>query len=97
MKNGQEKLFSIENDGTRIGYTVYHIENFGEHKEFVSVATKTNSFKPLRFSIEEMLCKLAIEQGCKSIRFHTVRAGLVKVALSIGWHVSEVVLRKNLT
>lgn len=39
---------------------------------------------------------LARENGLKHIRFHTVRNGLIKRAVDAGFHVSEVILRKEI-
>ncbi len=90
----------IDIDGQNYGLTVYRVDHFGPHyREFVSLATKLekNTDVPLRLPIEKALEAVARDLGCMSMRMHTVRHGLVNEALNAGWHVAEVVLRKNLT
>jgi hypothetical protein len=81
----------------KIGITVYFVECFGSYREFVSVATYTNQPAP-NFSAfwQSEIEKLARSLFCQSIRFATVRHGLVSLALRNGWNVTEITLRKYL-
>lgn len=97
VRAGKYQLIEIKVSNERVGFTVYFIETFGEHKEFVSVATWGSAKSTLRFDLEKMFCALAKNLGCQTLRMHTVRHGLVRDALQAGWHVAEIVLRKNLT
>lgn len=83
--------------GDRIdGYTVYFFETFGTHRELVSVATSAKTANKIRYVLENLLIDLAIQNNCQSLRMHTVRQGLVKESITRGWHVAEIVLRKNI-
>jgi len=97
VRKGTANLCEIHHDGKKIGFTVYTVESFGTHREFVSIATTIDSKTPLRFALDELLCRLARQNNCRSIRMHTARHGLVKNALAIGWHTAEITLRKHLT
>ncbi len=97
IKSGKANLAEIVIDNQKCGITVFFIEDFGNgHLEFVSIATKTTVGGNLRYSLSDTLCAFAKANGCKSIRMSTVRHGLVKSALAIGWHTAEIVLRKNI-
>jgi hypothetical protein len=97
IRAGTATLLQIFEGETAVGFTVYKIETFaGGHREMVSIATRTTSKRPLRMGLNEHLCELARLNNCQSIRMHTVRHGLVRAALSVGWHTAEIVLRKNL-
>ncbi len=97
IKAGKANMAEIVIDGQNCGLTVFSIEDFGNgHLEFVSIATKTTVGGNLRYSLSDTLIAFAKHHGCKSIRMHTCRHGLVKSALSIGWHTAEIVIRKNL-
>jgi hypothetical protein len=96
IQEGKAKLCEIHLDGQLVGHTVYQIEDFSGHREFVSVATTTRTKSPLRFDLEKLLLTLAAREECKSIRMHTCRAGLVRDALNTGWHTAEIVIRKHL-
>jgi hypothetical protein len=50
----------------------------------------------LKFEIEHALESVARANDCKTIRMHTARHGLVKLALNSGWHTAEIVLRKSI-
>lgn len=80
-----------------IGHTIYSIDTFpGGHRELVSIATRCHHKTIVRHEIDEALTALARLKGCKSIRLHTVRHGLIKEALFHGWEISEIVIRKHL-
>jgi len=96
VRAGTANLCAIHLEGRRVGLTVYAVELFGAHREFVSIATTAEGGQPLRFELENLLCALALQNSCQSIRMHTVRPGLVKNALALGWHTAEITLRKHL-
>lgn len=95
IKRGEYHAKDILLSNSKIGLTVYFVEDFGNHREFVSVATYTNQHAPgfSEFWTTEIE-RLAHSLNCKSIRFATVRHGLIKLALSRGWNVTEITLRK---
>jgi len=87
-----KEIFYGEN---KIGVTVFFVESFGDHREFVSVATYTNQTAPDfgKFWNDEIV-RLARSLHCRSLRFATVRHGLIQRALNEGWSLVEVTLRK---
>lgn len=97
IKRGEYHAKDILLENSKIGLAVYFVEDFGNHREFVSVATYTNQHAPdfSAFWTTEIE-RLAHSLNCKSIRFATVRHGLVKLALDSGWNVTEITLRKYL-
>lgn len=95
---GAYKLSEIFLDGNLIGTITWRIED-GPQRELVIVSThivKNDcefSFVPV---IELFARKIGAENGCKILRFHTLRQGLIKQTLKLGWHVSEFVMRKSI-
>lgn len=97
INDGKAFLCEIILDGhEKAGFTVYAIDDFGNHREFVSIATITTPGAVLRFQLQDLLIRLALKNNCKTIRMHTCRHGLVADALRNGWHTGEIVLRKNI-
>jgi len=96
LKEQRYFLSEIHHEGKVDGFTVYFFETFGTHRELVSVATSAKTANKIRYVLEGLLINLAIQNNCQSLRMHTVRQGLVKEAILHGWHVAEIVLRKNL-
>lgn len=85
----------IYNGKEKIGLTVYYVESFDNWREFVSVATYTGKSAPGFADFwGDAIASLARELSCKSVRFATVRHGLVKLALESGWNVTEITMRK---
>jgi hypothetical protein len=95
IRAGKYQLAEVMVEGARVGFTVYYVEEFGDHREFVSVATSCPKTNGLRFDLEKILLSFAQYARCKTLRMHTVRHGLVKQALDRDWHVAEIVLRKT--
>lgn len=100
VRSGEFTLLDVFEDGQRVGWTIYSIEENELGKEFLSVASygKSNSGQDLSANIIPILEGLAKEKACKSIRLHTLRPGLVKKLSSpeIGWFLSEYVMRKEI-
>jgi hypothetical protein len=96
LRDGSAKLCELRIEGVHVGWTVYKIETTSEHREFVSIATKTDKTRGEAENIGVVIEAFAKSLRCQSIRMHTVRHGLVLKALNNGWHAAEIVLRKNL-
>jgi hypothetical protein len=93
IQRGEYQVFEVHENGVRVGFTIYTTEN-GEFLSVASVAkNEANSMAAEWIPIIEQLAK---EHNCQSARMHTIRPGLVKSLLSEGWHVSEVVMRKEI-
>lgn len=83
-------------DGKRSGILVYKIEEEAG-RELVIVATYGTIPEISHLeSLDKAAQVLAKHYQCSSIRFHTLRPGLVKRALTLGFRIAEVVLRKNI-
>lgn len=98
LATGEYKSFDILFGETTIGVTVYSIEEYpGGYKELISIATYTKEAIPgFQDFWQTEIENVAKRNGCKSIRFHTVRHGLIKLSLLHGWHVAEIVMRKRI-
>ncbi len=86
----------IKIDGEPQGIVTYVVTGTKQKELLISHAYIRNQnfdFIPL---LTVFAKKLAKENGCKFVRFHTARKGLVKKALEQGFHVSEIVCRLTL-
>lgn len=89
------QLFSVSRDGVIIGYYVLRVDYLVEHCEGVIIAA-TAYGKDIDLTVEVLP---SIEQqfkGCKFIRIHTARAGLVKKLAASGYMPLEFVMIKGL-
>lgn len=97
IDSGEMKLLDVFEDGRIVGITIYSIEENENGREFLSIASYGESGSDLSRSIIPKLEDYAREFGCKTIRLHTMRTGLVKKLTDhLGWYVSEIVMRKDL-
>jgi len=96
IDDGTEALEATK-DGERIGLVLFKLDAAFTPPEFVI----QGAFSPVNGAqlTEHLLPQIeaiARARGCGTVRFHTMRAGLVAKAQSAGWRVSEVVMRKTL-
>jgi hypothetical protein len=96
VMSGDYTIASVFEDGTPVGWTVYGIENHEQGREMLSVASYGQGKGNLTRAIIPKLEGVARGEGCKTIRLHTIRPGLVEQLLKQGWFVSEIVMRKEL-
>lgn len=97
LKSGDATLLEILDDaGARVGFTVYRVDEFGDWRELVSLATHCGKSAGLRFALDDFLSVLARRERCRSVRMHTARHGLVAESIKAGWHVAEITLRKHI-
>lgn len=99
VKKGEYHLLHVvrEENSEPVGIVVFDITQ-GDGKElhiFASYAREPGVDLTMRHLPD--LDKIAVKLGCKSIRFHTVRPGLVIKACEYGYRASEVILRKNVS
>jgi hypothetical protein len=97
IKNGFLSSVVLYLDEKPIGSITYAISGEPPRKELLIshayINDTTFGYLPL---LSTFASRVAKEAGCNSIRFHTVRKGLIIGALRQGFHVSEIVLRKPL-
>lgn len=97
IDSGEFTLADIYEGGERIGFTVYMITENEDGKEFLSIASYAKGQGDVTTSAMPILEGIAKAKGCKTIRLHTMRTGLVKkLTKNQNWFVSEIVLRKEL-
>ena len=96
VESGRLDQCTISIDGKPIGLITYAVVGAMFNELLISTAYIENQgfdFIPLLTTFAK---KLAYQEKCKYIRFHTARKGLVKKALEQGFHVSEIVCRLTL-
>jgi len=96
VERGELEQCTISIDGVPVGLITYAFTGETFKELLISTAYIRNQnydFIPLLTIFAK---KLAKENNCKFIRFHTARKGLVKKALEQGFHVSEIVCRMTL-
>jgi len=81
--------------GRRIGTLLYRVDEGDLAAEFVIVhAAGRLSGVDLMASLTPYFEGLARRMGCISIRAHVERRGMVAKLKGVGWHPSEIVMRK---
>lgn len=97
IKTGALSSVVLSLDDKAIGSLTYAISGEPPRKELLIshayINDTTFGYLPLLTTFAQ---RVGREAGCNSIRFHTVRKGLIIGALKQGFHVSEIVLRKKL-
>jgi hypothetical protein len=100
VKNGEYTLLDVHEDGEKIGWVVYSVEEDLKGSEFIIVAAfgKTKSGEPCAIQMLGILEGLAKQKGCRSIRLHTIKLGFIDKLIHRDnpWFLSEFVLRKEI-
>lgn len=96
IARGAAHVADAVNASGKPGFLVYAVSNFGTEKELVLLAAFGRDRADLTAEFGPELETLARSLSCRSIRFHTMRPGLVKKAKALGYRVAEMVLRKTL-
>lgn len=94
VRSGLARLFYVEREGARVGAVVCEFD--AAAGELIVIAAHGRDREKLTQTYFDLVEDLARKSGCKSVRFHTMRPGLVRRALSAGWRASEIVMRKAL-
>lgn len=89
------QLFKLFADGDFVGYYMLRIDHLANWSEAVFVAGVGNHSTVDVTQAGLLMAENQIK-GCKFLRFHTSRAGLVKKALKIGFKPQEFILTKEL-
>ncbi len=96
VESGDAECFGVVCGGHRIG-TVFCSVAQGFLRELVIIGAHCSSDVPLSAMLAVCIVDLAKTRQCVSARFHTLRPGLVKQSLALGWRVSEIVMRIDVT
>lgn len=68
-----------------------------EYKEFVIIAAKSRTADGrLTKECLPLIEKFAAENNCTSVRFGTMRAGLIEVSKNCGYRIGEIIMRKEI-
>jgi hypothetical protein len=94
IANGAARVAEIVTPSGLVGFIVYSLAFNG--RELVLVAGYGRDGRNLTDEIKPHAEALARSLGCSSLRFHTMRPGLVRAAVAAGYHVGEIILRKHL-
>jgi hypothetical protein len=94
VTRGEAKAVQIETERGAVGFVVYYVDASFPRPELVLMAAYGRDRLDLTAELLPQLETLAGRLGCASVRFHTMRPGLVAKAQAAGFHVSEVILRK---
>lgn len=97
IARGESKVCHIERDGERVGFIVFSV--LPNHELVINAAFGRDRRENLVDALigdGALILSLARQCECDSVRFHTVRAGLVKRATEHGFRVSEIIMRKVL-
>lgn len=94
IEKGDLEQATLYFDGEAVGLITYAITG----AKFKELLISTAYIRPQGFNFIPAMTafaeKIAKQNNCVFIRFHTARKGMVKTALQMGFHVSEIVCRK---
>ncbi len=97
VKAGEAKVCDIIRAEKPVGMLVFSVEELTAGRELVLVAAFSQNQE---IDYTDLLSRfadlLASGLGCKSIRLHTLRPGLVRKAQALGYSTAEIILRKTL-
>ncbi|WP_269526500.1 hypothetical protein [Coraliomargarita parva] len=96
VQSGECTLAGVFEEGQEVGWTIFKVIEEDHGRELLSVASRGNSKSDLSNEIIPILEDIARQYGCRSIRLHTMRTGLVQKLIKLDWFVSEVVMRKEI-
>lgn len=97
VKEGRYAVFQVVQGETPIGVVVYDIqEKNGRELVIIAAYAQAPHFDLTGLHLPDVEAH-ARHLGCCSIRFHTIRPGLVAKALKQNFRVSEFILRKNVS
>lgn len=94
---GTAELFQVTRDGKAVGIVVTEVDHGFNPPELLVRAAYARDMKPCALELGDLLDGIAKSKGCGTVRFHTMRGGLIAKARAHGWQISEVILRKNVS
>lgn len=98
VMRGDAHVIDAVRNGERIGVVVYSVCRDYENPEFVILgAYSPETHADLTTEVLPELSSFARAAGCATVRFHTMRPGLLHKAIRAGFTVSEIVLRRDLS
>lgn len=82
--------------GELVGFLVFDVEILGEcPPELVVIALAGRDGSDMSEAALPYIFQIAVEMECKTVRFHTMRPGLISKAQKHGFRVSEIILRAD--
>lgn len=92
INKGEARALDIKKFGVKVGFCI--VEKCGS--DFWVLAMKGTKFFNVKETVLPHLETLAREVGCSTVRFKTVRAGLIELGLESGFAISSVEMFKTL-
>lgn len=95
IRRGEHKVLKVSQEGKEVGFTVYSVIENERGAEFLSVVSWGQGVS-LTEEVIPLLEDIARQLGCRSMRLHTCRPGLIEKLLKQNWFCSEIIMRKAL-
>lgn len=96
VERGDAESFDAIQDGRRVGFLLVTVCHEFDTPELILLgAYAVSGGHDLTLSALPQIEAIARAKGCATVRFHTMRPGLIGKALRDGFTVSEVILRKD--
>lgn len=97
VTRGAAQLCRLVTPSGCVGFVVFDVEESkGCPPELVILAASGRDGTDLTEAMGPAFERIGAKHGCRTIRFHTMRPGLIKKARSLGYRVSEVIMRRDL-
>lgn len=96
VTDGEAEAFEVAGPEGRIGVLVCHVDRSYPLPELaIHGAFSPETHRNLTAEFLPLIEAKTIELGCATVRFHTMRPGLVAKALGNGYQIREVILAKD--
>lgn len=96
VEEGSAKLCELTRDGEPVGMLLYRVESYAARELVVIAAYCSDRSIDWSDWLAAFVENLARGLSCGSIRFHTLRPGLVEHVIGHGYRAAEIILRKVL-
>jgi hypothetical protein len=96
VEDGSAKLCELTRDGEPIGMLLYRVEEYAARELVIIAAYSSDRSIDWSDWLAAFLENLGRGLQCGSVRFHTLRPGLVENAIRHGYRAAEIILRKVL-
>jgi hypothetical protein len=96
VEDGSAKLVELTKDGEAVGVLLYRVEEYAARELVIIAACSADRSLDWSDWLAAFQENLARGLGCGSIRFHTLRPGLVENSFKYGYRAAEIIMRKVL-
>jgi hypothetical protein len=97
VRENRAQALAVTHDGENAGTVIASIQDMGYGTEFIIWCAYLRAKTPVSAPVMQSLLDIAAANGCRSVRFSTIHAGLARwMEKQHGFRASEIIMRKDL-